>query len=104
MRVADMPYVYLDKDKNRFEFRRRYPVDVAPHLGKQWFIHKFPQGVTETMANDASHDLVRLFNAEVLAARTRADPATLAAALINRENNTTDIGESIVARAGSLLG
>jgi hypothetical protein len=63
-----MPHIYREKphkdkktgkliDKQRYEYRRRWPRDVKPAIGKDWFIYKFPQHVTEAMANELSHVL-----------------------------------------------
>ncbi|HEV2185694.1 MAG TPA: hypothetical protein VGR70_00695 [Stellaceae bacterium] len=86
MRVAKMPYVYPEKGgytgkkgqtipaKNRFEYRRRYPQDVVAHLGKTFFIHKYPQGVSQAMANELSHEQSAAFKETVAKARRALAP------------------------------
>jgi len=62
-RIAHMPHIYREKphkdkktgkliDKQRYEYRRRWPRDVKPAIGKDWFVYKFPQRISEPMANE----------------------------------------------------
>lgn len=71
-----MPYISRESkaadgsfDKNRFQYRRRYPVDVRKHLGREFYVHKFRQGVTEAEANELSHEQNAAFNQIVAKAR-----------------------------------
>ena len=73
MRVAKMPYVYYDLDKQRYFVSLKKLVDVQSILGKDLFLHKFKQSLDREVAYELSIPIVRGWKAEIDRARMRID-------------------------------
>jgi len=69
--AARMPYVYMDTNKGRPFYLRRFPSDVTEITG-EFFKHTWPTSVSRPEADRLSVEQAILFDAQVAAARDRA--------------------------------
>lgn len=64
-----MPYLYYDGEKRRWYMSRKVPKDLHAILGRKFFMHKFPQSVSEAEANDQSLLIGHRWEGEIARAR-----------------------------------
>jgi integrase len=93
-------------DRDRQQYRRRYPVDVAKHLGKEVFVHKFAVGMSRADAEKESTKITAIFDAKVdaIRARLRGDKETCR---VDTMDVTGEITARVLAKsvvAGDTLG